>query len=360
MFSVFSNKYKFQYGRDMDSSLINLRRWYQEDYGIFKDYYYNRDIYLENNNLLFLMIKNMYEDIPSVYDFVSIMEAKIERIVRTYGIVTNYNNGKANENILLPKGNNELLLLVNGDINFDISLTNFRDYSYLEVVYQDSDDISVIPIGESGYEVGDSLIVYEIDLINLLLQYRTWANIRVNNEMSTDIGFFINSIVRPNTLASFIDHAVLNRFFTIMTGGKGSKATPNIVSPATNINSKLDRALKYSIKSLKDSRKPIDQIIDNIPTLFSDSMSDRLKLTQTYYNRQSEWGLYTARLIYINSLLLLMGEKGIMFNKAYINELRIRLEESNNLLDRFESLGDYYSMYMKHIIESIFILTKGG
>ena len=94
--------------------------------------------------------------------------------------------------------------------------------AYDDIVKDNVTDIYSSLLKDYNIDIANmpTLSVYELDLITMLLQYRSWSKVRLSQGLSTDSNIFIAMIVLPNTLDSILDYSLYNRFMAIANGEK--------------------------------------------------------------------------------------------------------------------------------------------
>ena len=298
--------------------------------------YYNvrRKRAVSNQNMLARLIEvslpNIHGDFVEYYMHV---RANAKYITKRFGIVSDRNRGEFNYNVL-QDGASELFILTEKDTNIlDISKT-FMDRSPIRAVA--NNDIMLtydLPYYHIVNQTKDSLYVYEIDFIEMMMQYRSWALWRENLDTSIDINQYVAMVLIPNIVRSSVDLNIWNRFKYIARSKdreelKEHKNNHPFLVP--DYDKFIDRVLIDIVEQYQNMAFNVDRVINTVPTLINDNMLDMLRLGNQFHTAQSLWSKWLARVDDMIFLLEFLGERGRQRNRELITRLPYKIKAIRN------------------------------
>ena len=319
--------------------MFPLAKFYLRNMKIYQDkimnYYNNQRVRaVENSNMLARLIEIAVPDYHmDIVKYFSYARAGAIHYSKRFGIVSNVNRGYFNYNVL-QDGASELYIYTENEIdivNFD---KHYIDYRPIRKIY-DPKHISLtydLEHFQVENRTKDDLVVYEIDVVMMLMMYRSWALYREVVGGSTDIRQFVAMVVIPNIIYSSFDLAFWNRFKLI---------DRNITDDLNIVDNKhpvmigeysrySDRVAKQIIDTYKKAAHPVEKIINTIPVLNHEDMLDVLRLRNRYYTTQSLWAAWLTRADDILFLLDFMENRSIARNRDIIIELRYNMKTLTN------------------------------
>jgi len=334
-----------------------LKKKYRENLKKTKEYYYHKEEAVDNRHLLNKIINDLTPNIEhnDIIDYLRIVSVSAELYSKQHGIVSNINFGNILSNVFYGKNSREILLYTSTEIDIFTIEENWKDLTSVRVIYHEDTDMFIprpIPL---NYVPG-SLVVMEIDIILLLLQYRCWYLERLSLDMSTNINIFISQIVMTNMMDNILDIALVNRYNYISRGVVPYKDINNHPFLLIDYTDKLDDVIKTIIRDNKNKSIPLERLLKSLPAIAESTVNDVLHIRHKYYTMQSKWVLWVSRVSYIDMFLHIIGVRGIRRNKDILNKLPVvlkRLERSsvlNKILDE--------NTYKKFYIEIEDILKK--
>ena len=334
-----------------------LKKKYRENLRTAKEYYYNKEDAVDNRHLLNKLINDLSPSIEEydVIDYIRLVSASAELLSRQFDIVSNISFGKILSNVFYGKNSREILLYTSTEIDISTIEENWKELTSVRVIYHEDTDMNIprpLPI---NYVPG-SLIVMEIDVVLLMLQYRGWYLDRLAMDQSVNINVFISQIVMTNMMDNILDIALVNRYNYIARG----------VQPYEDINlhpflvidytDKLDDCLKTIIRDNRNKSITIEQLLNGLPAIVEDTIWDVLFIRHRYYTMQSKWVLWLVRISYMDMILFVIGVKGIRRNKGVLNRLPVllkRLERDSTLKRQLDD-----NTYSKFYVDIEDILKK--
>ena len=296
-------------------------------------YYRVANGYVNNNTFLSRLI-NTVDVKPDTNDtnadIYKILTFKVRGLESVFGITGRYGYGTVSNDGMNKNLNIYTSKQVDYTITDDITLL---DIPALGVLDHDNTDVSMIhPMKYTGKP---TVVIYYIDVVLLLLQYRTWLKTRTYGE-STNTEHFIYNIVLPNTIRSYCNISIRNMCATGASITKGSKDSSISLS---DYDDRLDKITTQIYTYFTKRRLSIYSMLDMIPCIGTDRTY--LRYIQSYYT--GVYNGYNKGVEYyfdIHILTLMLSNstpKNINFNKTI-------LRRYERLVKRLIGSGSYTNM----------------
>lgn len=295
-----------------------------------QNYYRDRRRAVNNSHYLSRLIRTatprMDLDIVSFYRHLA---TNARNVSRQFDITSNVERGNLHEDIIISNNSYESYLYVEKDIDiFDFE--DWKTRQPIRVIKTDQTDINF----ENYYDSIDTedvrYTIFEIDIIELCIQYYFYYNEQTSFDNDPDINVFVATCVLPNIMDSVVDHAIFNRFMSITTGYIPGNKKGNHPFHVQDLTDELDKILREIYKKVHNSGKDIEDILEHIPSLTDRSSRTTLLINNKYYTLQSEWLLWVSRVDTIYNIIKLLGPRGIRKNKYHINRLSSKIKEMEN------------------------------
>lgn len=340
MLATFVHKYdETKYPIKIYSKFDWIKRRYTEQMFKIIDYYHNRDRVINNKNILSRIITNLS---PNIYEDVSDYFIHIDKpstyISKQYGLVSNINNGMVFNNVFYTGKSKEIINYVDISHNIFEFENKWEYYSPIRIVYTDETGYDFHLLDRSKEKKEESLTVYELDIKGMLLMYREWCKMRLVKGFSTNPNAFVAMYVIPNALQTMIDYITWNRFIEIYYTGSAPEFDNPHPFHVLDFSNGIDWILGKIIKDVDNTGVYINQLLKFIPTIVYKDMLQGLKLRRPYYNKQSEWAIWVARLRDMAFLIDILGTRGRQRNlqelKRFPVEIKMVEQGSTNLFDR--------------------------
>jgi len=310
-----------------------VKKMYARELNRVKDYYRNREYNYDNNNMFIKLIKTLARDntLP-VLDYLEYINTDAKYAISRFGFVSNRSHGSVMDNVLLERESSEAFLYIDNAIDILDMETGWRDYESIRVISSDITDIYYPTLFKYTRPAG-RITIYEVDIKAIMLQYYYWSKERKALDRDTSANVFFPTVVIPNISNSIIDQAIWNRFKSFVID------EPMVISrmrhPIALIDytKGIDSVLLDIIKDVRDTSIPVSQLLKTIPNITNSDTYHTLQITKSYYNKQSKWILWVARLNDIVIIHKLLGDRGYKLNRALFNSLPYELK----LMNRRES-----------------------
>lgn len=355
----FNDNISNNYPTQTISNIKYLLDKYKEDTDNVIEYYRNSERFVNNNHLLNRLINTLLPNIDNMdsISYLKQVNANAKLTSKQFGISSTINNGKILENVFYGKGSKEVLIYTEYNIDPINNKEVLLDKAFVKVIKHDDTNLSA-PMPSKDNYIPDSIIVIEIDVIMLMMQYREWYMRRKTIGATTEINIFIATIVIPNMLPSIMDIAIVNRVYNLINKipiDASINKHPFILHKYDN---KLNNALKVVIKYIRNKKITFEKLLYSIPVVYNENALKALKLNTKYYTSQNRWVSWVSRVKYLYMILLISGKNGIVANRDIITRIIMEIKKLNrdrtitNVLDPV----NYYSIEL--YIEDINRLIK--
>jgi len=300
------------------------------NYSISKimDYYKSENFYVKRPNILVSILENM-EIGPhlSKEDIVSYLDSNINYISRNFDIVSDGNTGDILHNVI-THNSNEIFMLTDIYNPFDIDESNYEDIESIRCIYNTDNMFNISHPYRIKHLTGSDIVIYELDLMALGLQYHYWSKEQIELDRDIDPARFLYSIPLTNLIKSYTDITLFNGFIDLWNGDDIPDTVRYnpivVVDPTTNVK----KGYIDLIKNLKKNKYMLYvDLLNSIP-LLTDTALQSLRLNKLYYTLQDRWVMWLSRIEYIYWLLDSYGIEGIKRNEKYVKELLIDIKNS--------------------------------
>lgn len=173
------------------------------------------------------------------------------------------------------------------------------------------------PSGEPG------LVVYQIDLPILALQYRQFILEQLNKPKGTreTTMQFVSRYVLANAIPSMVDVAFFNRLNALLSQEQTAISEWRYASAIPNNLRWLDEYLGDIVRQLKGNSYSFAELLYGIRTITGDCLYDLCKYPESIRTRQASWLTYLAQMPFVNFLVKAAAESNRRPNLAEINSI---------------------------------------
>jgi len=311
------------------------------------EYYREENFYVKRPNPLIGLLQNMRIG-PSLskQDVINYLDTNAEYISRNYDIVSNGNTGDILHNVI-THNSNEIFILTSLYDPFEINESNYIDISPIRCIYNTDNMLNISHPYRIKHLTGSDIVMYELDLTALGLQYYYWSKEQIKIERDTDIGRFLYAIPFTNLIYSYSNITLFNIFMDLWD----NKDIPDTVSynPLYTMDPSKNIIHGYEdlIKNLKRNENILYvDFLNSIPVVNKTAL-EALRINKIYYTLQDRWTLWLSRIEYINWLLDSLGTTGMKRNEKYVKDLLIDIK--NNERD-----GTFRKMPKNIIVDTFF------
>lgn len=324
MLDIFLNKYS--------PTAYPLKQWSKWDYikrVMLRElervtyYYHSRSRFTNNEHILSKLIRILRADIHTdSFDYFKVVNTSSEYISRRFGFVSNISKGVVLNNVFY-KDEKVIINYVTSDLNNINNLKyNYNNLSPIRVIYSNDCTIDFYQFDNSKTNNFQTLTIVEVDVDLMLVMYRFWALDRLKNEDSINPNYFVPQVVLSNMVKTYIDVAIFNRFMNLFYGSKmNDSIITNHPFHIINLNKQIDTVLIDVVDKVKNTNITIEQLLLTVPTIINENMVKALFINRPFYNKQSEWAIWVARLKYICFILDILGDSSISRNTTMLNNL---------------------------------------
>lgn len=323
MISLFTKYNHIEMPTIKDSKLRYIRNRFNIEIKKVKEYYRLRNGKLSNNNILVRLLKTVAPDYNrDIFTYSRLLDATVEHYTKTFDIVSNISKGKVHDSILFGDNSKEVFIYKENIIDLLEVEDNWRDLVPIKVIRHDMTNTALVMPSKDIDFILPTLIIYQIDIRMLAIQYKYWSLNRLRNDFSTDPAHFLYSFVLPNMIDGILDIAIMNRMININDELFMSENINRHPFNIIDINNHIDSMLRNILKHVKYENKHYSNILKNIHIIKCDNMHEYLLNSDTG-NKQSKWAYILTYTKYMLFLLEISNKKTFARNKDILNELRI-------------------------------------
>jgi hypothetical protein len=271
--------------------------------------------------------------------------------------------GKVRSDYLLNNGSNEII--IGTDESFDVrdADKNWKKLRPLEFLRHPRSDLGFnLPDGiKSGGEAG--FVVAKVNIPMLALQYRNW--LMEEDAIALETGrarlttaHFVHQYVLPNSMFSYMDLVVLNRFHNLVIGKPLGVSTRRLPCALVSMNAEVLTAPFAIIKELMTKNMNLQALMRNIPLLTAKNMYEIIGLPEVVMTQQVTWAFAIARFPMLDLLFNITSKGQGNAYQMEVNELLkfIKSLRVNNRLSAVLTGDAYYDA--KTEMEDLEILAK--
>lgn len=240
------------------------------------------------------------------------------------------------DGVFFGENSKEIILNDTSYFNLVQAGKDWKKIKAVKVVWSKRSDLDLLlPNGKkTGFE--DSVSVISVNIPLLAVQYRAFMLDQMRKvEGRLSISHFIHMYVLPNMLDSLLDICLFNRFNNLLKGAPVGKSYYRHQFTLIDYSEFVDKAYYQAIKNLELRTMEYKHVLNAIPAVTKNDMEEVMVLPQSAPTKQVVWAELLARLEVVDSMSLLLGEKGIRANRAEINYfLRFfkQIKNDNSLL----------------------------
>ncbi len=313
----------FQYRDETNYSTILNQQWrvikdnFLVDLDKVQTYYRHSSRRVKSNNQLTRIIKHLnIKTSLSIYTFLEVVDATYKFSIKTQGVSSSIHQGKLIEGLIK---NNDTSVVI--DANFEINLFNIKKIWKTQIplrpIRTDSQDINLAHPTDMLLE--SSLTVYELDTRLMMVMYKYWVEDQIKNDGSTDPSSFVYNYVITNSIPIFLDLSIINRFLSpSIEKIPFIKVHPFVIRDQTTA---LNNTLRYMQKKLKKRNTYYEELLANIPTVYSKDSFSLIQDKESFINRQNIWSHFIARGDLLIKLIYFLGPKGVDKNHKHFLDL---------------------------------------
>lgn len=330
MYSLFTNQYSGHTSVVKPPGFDLIKRTYQREIDKIIDYFNNRVFAVKGDHLLCRLL--MIASVPVQYDidqFMEIVYARSPFIAKHFRLTTDRECGLFHDGIFYGPGNQELIFSNEDYFNPYDAIANWKNLRPIKVLsHQISDLALMLPNGYAN-STGQGFCSISINLPMLICMYRGFlmeqtAKITGDGESTSLLGVthFVHMYVLPGMLESHIDIVLLNRLNNLFKNQEMSLPLRKHVFNVIDYGVRIDEILKDVIGRLTDKRATYFSYLQNIPSIYHESMLESLVMPDFPHTRQVWWALNLSRFEVMNFLINIGGEAGVHGNGTLINEMK--------------------------------------
>lgn len=329
MYNLFTPHYNVQSAVTKPAAFELIQRTYQREIEKITDYFNNRVFTVPGNHLLCRILDTL--TIPLSYEtemFLETLYARAPFVANHFRLTSSRNYGMFHDGVFYGAGNNEILFYNEEYFNPFEALDNWKKLKPIKVLAHQISDLGLIlPDGQLS-STASGFCALSINIPMLICMYRGFMLERssmalMNKEMNQlKAEHFVKMYVLPSMLSSHIDIVIMNRLNNLARDNPMSKQTRRYAFAVIDYSQKLDLILVEVMQRLKTSKNNYYSYLQNIPSIYHESMLESLIMPSFPQTRQVWWALTVSRAEIMSLLLLLGGQEGMKRNGTHMADLK--------------------------------------
>lgn len=336
MFELFTSNYHPRGNVSIPPTFELVKRNATIEMHRVKQYYTDRVFSIANQHILNrVMMTAMAPLNYPIEKFLDVINARADYIAKTFRFTNEISAGQEQRKSFYSSATTEYILINNSYISPFDSHEEVYDTACIRVVTHPCNVVSMRPPDSSDYANLNGLVVIELDIVKMMVQYRRFALTRMaRNKEGEDLNIstfrFITTRLLPQLIESHVQWCWLNR---IMARHYGDPDHINVIKPAMvtlDYTNQLNKVADSIILRLKNSKMMYYDMLRNIPGMFGGNMLSVLKLADITTTRQVWWLMVLSRLRVIRFLVDVGGSNAIRTNRTYINNMQVALKRLLN------------------------------
>jgi len=300
------------------SDFLNIKKYMFDDFELINAYYKHREGVVNNKNLFVKLIKNTMEDLTlDIFEYLNLIEIDYIYKTKTLNMTSSINQGKVFTNVL---GETTTILI-------DKFISPFEAYDNLDlpvakVLYSDFTDLSM----NHPTKINTNNFIILVDVVALLMQYKKWSEIRIENDLAVTPQVFVYQVFYTNLIREILDWSILNRFFNTVTPKSVSKHPFGV----RNYDNDINKMLEDISKRLRSTNRFYEEVLYFLPSLFYENMYEKLKVYRYNVNANNYWVYFITNANLLNKLINFLGTEGIKKNNGLIVDYKYLLRDVKN------------------------------
>lgn len=329
MYLLFDNKLSTKVGTTQPVSFRRTRDLLNKEIDKVYKHLQTNTYDTGNNNILIKAINMIAVDVESsIFEAYDKCVGSVHTVAKACGFTSSlWAGGVATKSLLYGKGYDEIVIVKDTHIDLLDFETQWMDLSCIRVVVHPITSVSVPSFLRMGEFEEKGLVVIELDLVLMLLQYRQWLKVQIDKEHDSIMtrGMFLYQVVFPKAITSHMDVMMINRFMCHFEGDIPSRFITTIPEMQLNYGDLLDKYLLNRITILTNKVLNFEAIGEHLLLISNKSAYDHMVLPRVTYTRHNEWVLNIGVLDYLGFLLAIDSEAPGDASRNEKNQLKRRL-----------------------------------
>lgn len=304
-----------------------IKRRYKIEINKAIDYLHIRNRPTNNINIFSRLLYLLVPDPANMTLLDVYKQAEVEGpyLARQFYFVSNISKGTVYNNVFY-NDSYDVISSVTTEINlFELEKT-WKHQQPLRVIYSNNTDLDYYVLDKKDNSTTKRINVVELDIPLMCLMYWHWCKERISADLPTNVNYFVYSYLLTNSIYSNIDIAIFNRFMKIWYHSKIDPYKIKLPISLYDPHVMVDNYLTWLANMIEKQSMRLEQILGNFQAINSKNMINVLYVNRPYPTRQSLWSLWFCRIKYINFLIDVMGERGMMKNKIFLNRLPVYIK----------------------------------
>ncbi len=264
-------------------------------------YYRTRNFSIKRPNPFISLIHDMsiYMD-KDVFELYDILTEVHIHLSNKFGFVSSANIGKGLTNVIFDNVAEIFIVEEYDDVNLLELEDNWRDLKPIKVI--STDNLNLIISHPYGVSLQASFVIYKVNIVELVLQYKLWMIERVKNNDNIDIAIYLHQYPFLSIIDSLNKYTYYNNlFFYLNNKYELETLYDKNVGGLTNLDNFLYRANnEYKKIILKQRYKDYYDFAKRV--LIMDKTIDELNRFVSYVDNENMWVYMLAMLNNLSSI----------------------------------------------------------
>ena len=345
----------FRFEDSVDRGAILPAKWSNIERQIdiqMKSYYkFHRssDATLNSSNLLVRLIQQNTSFInEDLFTFINEVSKNVNKMNSLHGLTSFNHIGEIKDNVFMDT--EASVVSVTGPIP-DVS--NWQEISPIRIVEHVESEIGLIDL--NNQKLSDGVVYLELNIVDLLVMYRSWAFHRLQNNQDKSPHNFVARYVIPNAMRSYLNISLINSFFKV-------ESDSDLDMSDLDLSSELKRTITKEYRQHFDlitkMREPLPFYLKSIPTYNSIAINDLKLLSFSSSINISTFLIITRHRLYNYLTDISVNNKSVGINNEYHNDMWFLVKRvmSEKGLQNSRIIGDIDRM----VLLDYFKREKGG
>lgn len=285
-----------------------LRGRVRDLYDTYLEYKRNYPVRVESNHLLIALLSNLTATFDGdLVSYMSQVESSTRRLAGALKLTTASVRGKLHEGVFY-KGVTEVITVSSNNTPYIDLWWGWRDVSAVTVSSHPFTQIELMdPLVDGSPSITTDEIAYiNIDVPILAAQYRMYRSSYPTGNFER----FISQVVVPGMMKSHLDIVLFNKVLAAMDIIKPTKVRTNLPFAQPTLDKAGDDLAKEIVKGILNVPMTPTQLLNTIPTLYSDSTAlVVMEHPDILTTQQSLWALHSQSVLKAKLVLTVAKER---------------------------------------------------
>ncbi|URG14148.1 hypothetical protein [Pectobacterium phage vB_ParM-25] len=323
--------------RDYTPGAMNLLRNNAQSNLVRTKYWYRKSVHaVESDHILVQVLQHVaVQYLGNDEDFYYRVNTQADKIIRALGLNNEVQlSGALSKNSFFPKSVREFIICVKRRYPTNLDVTDiWMDLEPIKVISHPFTDLTMQTRNGEDYPIGKAGAFLELDIGLLALQFVKWkANVQAYSEVKPLVTQFVYQYPLVKMISSDIDTCFFNRLAARWEHKPMVSQPKRIGLASVDLNTPADSVIADLINRLRTANKDFLTLPAQIPLIFLDNLADKLRIPDTFFNRQN-LGIYTLAYMRYLAFLAWAGKETKTQNNTrvaqYLDRYFNRLKNGN-------------------------------